>query len=61
MYPTLLQALASQRSAEMQTAAASGRRPPAQPSNAAWQVRQRIGWALVQVGLRLAVRQGTQA
>jgi hypothetical protein len=56
MYPTLLQALASQRTAEMRTAAASGHRPPAQPSNAAWQVRQRIGWALVQVGLRLAVR-----
>jgi hypothetical protein len=56
MHPTLLQALASQRTAEMRTAAASGHRPPAQPGNAAWLVRQRIGWALVQAGLRLAVR-----
>jgi hypothetical protein len=56
MYPTLLQALASLRAAEMRTAAASGHRRPAQPSKAVWPVRQRIGWALVQVGLRLAVQ-----
>jgi hypothetical protein len=56
MYPTLLPALASQRAAEMRTAA-SGHRRPAQPSRAAWPIRQRIGWALVQAGLRLAVRQ----
>jgi hypothetical protein len=56
MNPALLQALARQRTAEMRTAAANGHRRPAQPSTAAWPVRQRIGWALVQVGLRLAVR-----
>jgi hypothetical protein len=41
---------------EMRTAAANGHRRPAEPGKAAWPVRQRIGWALVQVGLRLAVR-----
>jgi hypothetical protein len=60
MNPALLQALASQRTAEMRTAAANGHRRPAGPSESAWPVRQRLGWALVQVGLRLAV-QGDRA
>jgi hypothetical protein len=58
MYPTLLQALASLRAAEMRTAG-GGHRQPAHPSKAVWPVRQRIGWALVQVGLRLAVQRDT--
>jgi hypothetical protein len=53
MHPTLLRALASQRAAEMLAAASSHHQPalfkPTRP------IRHRIGWALVQVGLRLAV------
>jgi hypothetical protein len=55
MHPTLLQALASQHIAELRTAAVSGHQHAAQPSRPASPVRQRIGWVLVQVGLRLAV------
>jgi hypothetical protein len=54
MHPTLLQALASQRAAEMR-AAASGHHQPALSSKPARPIRHRVGWALVQVGLRLAV------
>ena len=55
MHPIALQALASQRIAEL-AAAASCHRPPSQPTQPASSLRQRIGWALVQVGLRLALR-----
>ncbi len=55
MYPALLQALASQRAAEMLMAAVNGHRRPASSGKPARIVRQRIGWALVHVGLRLAV------
>jgi hypothetical protein len=64
MHPTLLQALASQRTAETRAAAASAhqqpvlsRKPahPDRPARSARPVRYRVGWALVEVGLRLAV------
>jgi hypothetical protein len=56
MYPVVIQAMASQRIAEMRAAAASRRRPPAPDRETASSVRQRVGWALIDVGLRLAVR-----
>jgi hypothetical protein len=56
MHPVFIQAMASQRIAEMRTAAASRRRPPAPATETAPSVRQRVGWALIDVGLRLAVR-----
>jgi len=52
MHPIVMQALASQRTAELQAAAVSCHRPPVGTGSS---IRQRIGWALVQVGLRLAV------
>ena len=52
MHLIVMQALASQRIAELQAAAVSCHRPPAGTGSS---IRQRIGWALVQVGLRLAV------
>lgn len=55
MHPIVMQTLASQRITELQ-AAASCIRPPSQLTGTAFSMRQRIGWALVQVGLRLAVR-----
>ena len=55
MHPIVMQALASQRIAELQAVAVSRHRPPSQPAGTASSIRQRIGWALVQVGLRLAV------
>jgi len=55
MHPIVMQALASQRTAELQ-AAVSCHRPPSQPTGTASSVRQRIGWVLVQVGLWLALR-----
>jgi len=56
MHPIVMQGLASQRIAELQAAAVSCHRPPSQPTGTATSIRQRIGWALVQVGLRLALR-----
>jgi hypothetical protein len=56
MHPIFIQALASQRIAELRAAAVNRHRPPAQPRQTAPSVRQRVGWTLVQVGLRLAVR-----
>jgi len=55
MHPIIMQALASQRIAASQVAAVSCHRPPSQPAGTAFSIRQRIGWILVQVGLRLAV------
>jgi len=55
MHPNVMQALASQRIAELQ-AAVSCHRSPSQPTGTASSIRQRIGWALVQVGLWLALR-----
>ena len=55
MHPIFIQALVSQRIAELRAAAVNRRRPPSQPGQTASSVRQRFGWALVQVGLRLAV------
>ncbi len=56
MHPTLIQALANQRIAELRAAAVSCHRPPSQPKEIASSIRQRVGWALVQVGLQLAAR-----
>jgi hypothetical protein len=58
MHPIIMQALASQRIAQLRAAAVSRHRRPSQPAGTASSIsiRQRIGWALVQVGLRLAVR-----
>jgi len=56
MHPIFIQALVSQRITELRAAAVSRHRPPSQPTRTAFSVRQRVGWALVQLGLRLAVR-----
>jgi hypothetical protein len=54
MHPVFMQALVSQHRAETQ--AALGRHPrPGPPGEPGAPIRQRVGWALVQVGLRLAV------
>jgi hypothetical protein len=55
MQLALLQALASQRAAERLMAAVNGHQRPVLPSKRALMIRQRIGWALVQAGLRLVV------
>jgi hypothetical protein len=55
MQPALLQALASQRAAERSMAVVNGHQRPVSSSRRARMVRQRIGWALVQAGLRLVV------
>jgi hypothetical protein len=55
MYPALLQMLARQRAAELTQAAVNRRQRPVPASKRARMVRQRIGWALVQAGLRLVV------
>jgi hypothetical protein len=59
MQPALLQALASQLAAERPMATMNGHQRPVSSSRRARMVRQRIGWALVQAGLRLvAEREG---
>ncbi|MGH3186601.1 MAG: hypothetical protein ACRDPY_10820 [Streptosporangiaceae bacterium] len=55
MHPVFMQALATQHGAETRAAALGRHRPPARPGEPAAPIRQRIGWTLVQVGLRLAV------
>jgi hypothetical protein len=55
MQPALLQALASQRAAQLPTAVVNDHRQPALFSKRAAMARQRIGWALVHLGLRLIV------
>jgi hypothetical protein len=57
MHPIVTQALANQRITETRTAAVSRHPPPSQPTETAFSsVRPRVGWTLVQVGLRLAIR-----
>ena len=56
MHPIFIQALVSQRIAELRATAVPRHRPPSQPARKASSVRQRVGWSLVQLGLRLAVR-----
>jgi hypothetical protein len=51
----LLQTLAAQRAAQLAMAALDGHQRPVPPSRQARILRQRIGWALVHVGLRLVV------
>jgi hypothetical protein len=55
MHPALLQALASQRAAQLPMTVVNGHQQPASSTKPARLLRQRIGWALVQVGLHLAV------
>jgi hypothetical protein len=56
MHPTIMQALVSQHTTEMRAAAVRRHQAAAQPREPASSIRQRIGWVLVQAGLRLAVR-----
>lgn len=61
MHPALIETLARQRIAAMRAAPVSRHRVTGQASTQPLQplqpLRQRFGWFLVQVGLRLAVRQ----
>jgi hypothetical protein len=54
MQPALLEALASQRAAQLLMAAVHSQQPVLS-SQPARMIRQRIGWALVHLGLRLVV------
>jgi hypothetical protein len=59
MHPALLQMLARQRAAQLPMAALNSHQRPVLSSKRARMLRQRIGWALVQAGLRLvAEREG---
>ena len=55
MHPAFIEALTRQRIAAMRAAPVS--RHPVTGQASTQPLRQRFGWALVQVGLRLAVRQ----
>lgn len=55
MHPAFAEALASQRIAALRAAPVTRHRVAGQASTQP--LRQRFGWVLVQVGLRLAVRQ----
>jgi hypothetical protein len=58
MHPALIETLARQRIVAMRAAPVSRHRVTGQASTQPLQpLRQRFGWVLVQVGLRLAVRQ----
>lgn len=58
MHPAFIQALARQRIAAMRAAPVSRHRVTGQASTQPLQpLRQRFGWVLIQIGLRLAVRQ----
>jgi hypothetical protein len=57
MQPALLEALASQRAAQLPMAAVNSHRQPVLSSQPARMIRRRIGWALVHLGLRLIVEQ----
>lgn len=57
MHPAFIEALASQRTAEMRATRVSRHQMAGRASEPVLPIRQRFGWALVQVGLRLAVRQ----
>ncbi len=62
MHPAFIEALASQRIAAMQAAAVSRHRVTGQAGHrvtgraSSQPLRQRFGWVLIQVGLRLAIR-----
>jgi len=63
MHPAWTEDLATQHAAQLQAAAAAHRRDPAVIAAAAnvseqpaQSLTQRVGWALIQVGLRLALR-----
>jgi len=55
MQPALLEALASQHAAQVPIAAVNSHRQPALSGQPARMIRQRIGGALVHLGLRLIV------
>lgn len=57
MHPHLMKALACQRAADMRAAAVDRQRTAAQASGPVTSIRQRVGWALVQIGLWIAVRE----
>jgi hypothetical protein len=57
MHPALIETLARQRIADMRAALVRRHRLTGQVSEPAAPIGQRVGWVLVQVGLRLAVRQ----
>jgi hypothetical protein len=66
MHPAWTADLATQHAAQLQAAAAIGRRDAVAASTRATEnvrdepapsITQRAGWALIQVGLRLALRQ----
>jgi hypothetical protein len=57
MHPAIMHALVSQHTEQMRAAAARRRQAAARLGEPASPVRQRVGWVLVEVGLRLAVRQ----
>ena len=57
MHPAFVEALASQRTAELRATVVSRHQVAARSSGPASSIRQRVGWVLIQVGLRLAVRQ----
>jgi hypothetical protein len=56
VHPVLTQTLASQHIREMRAAAPSHRRITSRHGTPASAITQRVGWALVHVGLRLATR-----
>lgn len=56
MHPILLEGLARSQTAEMR--AGAGRRRAASRCRPKVSMRQQVGWALMQLGLRLAVGQG---
>jgi hypothetical protein len=56
MHPALIETLATQRAADIRAALASPHRAAAKPGQPSPPISQRIGWTLVQIGLRLAVR-----
>ncbi len=57
MHPAFVEALARQRIADMRAAPVSRHWMTGLASEPTSPLRQRFGWVLVQVGLRLAVRQ----
>jgi hypothetical protein len=57
MHPARIEILARQHLAELRAARMSGHQVTSRASEPAEPMRQRLGWILVQVGLRLAVRQ----
>jgi len=60
MNPQMLEQLASQRNADLRAAAAQRQRAAEAPVNQ-HSFRERTGWTLIHLGLRLAVQPGQQS